>query len=956
MKNDPLRKIIGSLVFLISLVVLFLTVQSSVSFWDPGEISSASYSLMVPHPPGGPFWLIVGRIFSMIPFAADVGFRINTVSVLSGAFTVLLLYLIVIRIIEHYKKEKYSGFSDRLTTYLSAAIGALALSFCDTFWFNATESNYFALSTLLFALVVWLMMLWLEKSETPGNEKYIVLMAYIIGIAAGVHLMSVLAILTFIGVVVMKRYVTDDEMYKKSGFILLLHLGIIALIAVIMWASQTNSQPPSTAQYQAYDSRFKWIMIGITAVFIAIFRKQIFNKNSFYFPVAVGGIVLAIAYPGIVKLFPSFLLAVGGPSSLTNLAIFLVILGGLLYLVYWTKKNKKSILNLAALCFLFTLIGFTTYSMIIIRANEGTPMDENNPDNFKDLVYYLNREQYGDFPIFKRRFSDEPMHRMTYTNYSSDLDFFWNYQMNHMFSRYLLWNFVGKKSTVQDSGINWGELWGIPFLIGLLGLYSHFKKDWKLAAWFLILFIFMGFLTAFYQNQQQPQPRERNYFYAGAYFVFAVWIALGSKELIDLIVEKIKDIKLKSITGYTVAALLILFIPLHMLRVNYFTNDRSENWLPWDLSYNLLQSCKPDAILFTGGDNDTFPLWYLQYVEGVRRDVRVVCLSLANTNWYLRQLKNDQPYGDEKVKFQMSDNQIDNIQPIQWEPHIVSIPVSKEDMQKFNVTDSSVIKTGKISFKVPNTIQFGNVKGIRVQDIAVLDIIRSNSWDRPIYFASTCSNDSYIGLQNYLRLDGMTYRVVPAQSPVRSDFVNVPLLQKELLKPDSSITISKDYKPGFLFRNLNNKDVFYSDMEDGLIQNYRNIFVRLAAYYQSSLQDNKMALKTLDMMEEKIPRENISMDYRLLYNVGNIYYLAGDYDKFKQIANEVIPSAKANLKNSVYETSSPFNSFSMLTDIYIKMKEYGNAIDILNQLKSYYPNDPGLDREIQRIKQMENNK
>ncbi|MGA9295752.1 MAG: DUF2723 domain-containing protein, partial [Ignavibacteriaceae bacterium] len=258
--------------------------------------------------------------------------------------------------------------------------------------------------------------------------------------------------------------------------------------------------------------------------------------------------------------------------------------------------------------------------------------------------------------------------------------------------------------------------------------------------------------------------------------------------------------------------------------------------------------------------------------------------------------------------------------------------------------------------KVPNTIQYGNVKGIRVQDIAVLDIIRSNSWDRPIYFASTCSNDSYIGLQDYLRLDGMTYRVVPEKSPVKSDFVDVSLLQKELLQPDSSIIISKDYRPGFLFRNLNNKDVFYSDMEDGLIQNYRNIYVRLAAYYQSSLQDNKMALRTLDVMEDKIPRENISMDYRLLYNVGNIYYMAGDYDKFKQIATEVIPSAKANLKNSVYETSSPFNSFSMLTDIYIKMKQYGNAIDILNQLKSYYPNDPGLEREIERIKQMENNK
>ena len=952
MRNDSLRRIIGALVFLTSLIVLLLTVQCSVSFWDPGEISAASYSLMVPHPPGGPFWLIIGRIFSMIPFANDIGFRINLVSVFSAAFTVLLLYLIVIRIIEHYKKEKYADFSDKLITYLSAAIGALALSFCDTFWFNATESNYFALSTLLFALVVWLMMLWLEKSGTPGNEKYIVLMAYIIGIAAGVHLMSVLAILTFIGVVVMKRYVIDDEMYKKSGYIFLFHLGIIALISVILWASQTSSQPPSPTQYQAFDSKFKWIMIGITIVYIAIFRKQVFNKNSFYFPIAVGGVVLAIAYPGVVKLFPSLLLWIGGPELTTNLLIFLVILAGLLYLVHWTMKNKKSVLNLAALCFLFTLIGFTTYSMIIIRSNENTPMDENSPNNFKDLVYYLNREQYGDFPIFKRRFSDDPMHRQTYTDYSSDLDFFWNYQVSHMFTRYLLWNYAGRESTVQDAGVKWNEFWGIPFIIGLLGIYFHFKKDWKLASWFLILFLFMGYLTAFYQNQQQPQPRERDYFYAGAYFVFAIWIAIGTKELIELLTGKIKDIKYQKLAGYSIAALLIVLIPIHMLRANYFTHDRSKNWLPWDLSYNLLQSCKPNSIIFTGGDNDTFPLWYLQYVEGVRRDVRVVCLSLANTNWYLKQLKDTEPYGAEKVKFQMSDAELENIQPQQWDPHVVSVPISKGDIQKYDVTDSSVIKTGRISFRVPNTIQFGDVKGLRVQDLAVLDIIRSNSWDRPIYFASTCSRDSYIGLDDYLKLDGLTYRVVPQKSPERSDYIDVPLLQKEFLRPDSSITISKGYSPGFLFRGLNNKNIFFTDMEDGLIQNYRNVFVRLASYYQSELQNNKMALKTLDVMETKIPRENISMDYRLLYNVGIIYYNAGNFDKFKQIASEVEPTAIANLKTSVNQINSPYNSFSMLTDIYIKLKEYGKAVDILNQLKSYYPNDQGIEQEIERIKQM----
>ena len=909
MRKDPLYKIIGSLVFLVSLVILLLTVQGSVSFWDPGEISAASYSLMVPHPPGGPFWLIIGRIFSMIPFGSDIGFRINLVSVLSGALTVLLLYLIAIRIIENYKEKKYSSFSDRLLTYLSAAIGALALSFCETFWFNSTESNYFAFSTLLFALIVWLTMLWLEKSETPGNEKYIVLMAYVIGISTGVHLMSVLAILTFVGVVIMKRYVTDEEMYKKTSYIFLFHLGILALISIALWSSQTNSQPPTTTQYQAFDSKFKWIILGVSAIFIAIFRKQIFNKNSFYFPIVVGGIVLSVAYPGIVKLFPSLLLTIGGPEVTANLLIFLIILAALLYLVHWTKKNKKSTLNLAALCFLFSLIGFTTYAMIIIRSNENTPMDENSPNNFNDLVYYLNREQYGDFPIFERRFSDDPMHTNTFTNYSSDLDFFWNYQMGHMFTRYLLWNFAGRESTVQDSGVNWSKLWGIPFFIGLFGVYFHFKKDWKIASWFLILFIFMGYLTAFYQNQQQPQPRERDYFYAGAYFVFAIWIAIGTKELVQLIVEKIKNNKYKNLTAYSSIVIFFILIPMHMLQTNYFTHDRSKNLLPWDLSYNLLQSCQPNAILFTGGDNDTFPLWYLQYVEGIRRDVRVVCLSLANTNWYLKQLKDTEPYGAEKVKFQMNDTQLDQIQVIQWEPHEISVPVAKEDIQKFGVADSSVIKSGMITFMVPNTVQFGDVKAIRIQDIAVLDIIRSNSWDRPIYFATTCSRDSYVGIDDYLKLEGLTYRVVPEKGTGKNDYIDVPILQKDLLNTDSTITISKDYKPGFLFRGLNNKNIFYSDMEDGLIQNYRSTFIRLASYYQTALQNNKMALKTLGTMEAKIPEENIKMNYRFLYTIATIYYNAKENDK---------------------------------------------ALSNLNKLKSYYPNDQTLENEIETIKKLLN--
>ena len=331
-----------------------------------------------------------------------------------------------------------------------------------------------------------------------------------------------------------------------------------------------------------------------------------------------------------------------------------------------------------------------------------------------------------------------------------------------------------------------------------------------------------------------------------------------------------------------------------MLRANYFTHDRSKNWLPWDLSYNILQSCKPDAVLFTGGDNDTFPLWYLQYVEGIRRDVRVVCLSLANTSWYLKQLKDTEPYGAKKVNFQMTDEQLDRIGAVRWEPKVMTIPVSKAAIKQYNVTDSSVINSGQISFNMKNTVQFGDVKAVRAQDLAVLDIIKSNSWQRPIYFASTCSRDSYIGLDNYLKLEGLTYRVVPQKGSQQEDYIDVPLLVKEIINNDR--VISKEYKPGFLFRGLNNKNIFYNDMEVGLIQNYTNIFVRLASHYITSVQDNKMAVKTLDAMEEKIPMENIDIDYRLMYNIANIYYDAGDFDKFKKTALEVEPKAIANLK------------------------------------------------------------
>ncbi len=689
-------------------------------------------------------------------------------------------------------------------------------------------------------------------------------------------------------------------------------------------------------------------MLVISALYVGVFRKYVFNRSSFYVPLFFGGIVLGVAYPGIVKIFPAILLKIGGPDASKNLIIFIVILALLLYFIYWSSKNQKKILNLALLCFFFALLGFSTYTEIIIRANQDPPMNENDPANFTKLDYYLNRQQYGDFPIFKRRFSEEPNQQDIYTNYSSDLDFLWSYQINHMFNRYLLWNFAGRESTVQDAGVDWSKYFGIPFLLGLLGLYFHFRKDWKMASVFLILFIFMGYLIAFYQNQQQPQPRERFYFYPGAFFVFAIWIAVATREIAVLIKEKLSKYSFNKTLAYSFFIFAVILVPGRMLRENYYTHDRSKNWLPWDLSYNMLQSCEPNAILFTAGDNDTFPLWYLQYVEGVRRDIRIVNLSLANTNWYLEQLKNTTPYGADKVPFTLSNQQLENIQPIRWNPRNVSLPVPKDILKKYNVKDSTELRTGHIIFKMNNTLQFGRVKAIRVQDIAVKDIITANNWKRPVYFANTCAPDSYIGLDDFLIMDGLASRLTPVKSSFQQDYVNADLVRKELF--DTNPSYSKDYDPRFKFRSLADKDVFFDNTQSRLIQGYRQSFFRLADYYLRIAHDSSLCINTLDRMEKVIPHHHISIDYRFLYEIGNLYYKAGAREQFAKIAKEIEPIALSSINSGSADMQSPYNAYAMLEDLYVKQQEYGKAIDILNQLESFYPNNPQLKAEISRLK------
>ena len=974
MSYKVLHKIFAAITFLISLFVLFSTVQPSVSFWDCGEFIASGYYLQVPHPPGAPFFLLLGKIFSMIPFADNIGLRFNTISVLTSALSILLLYLIAVKLIENYKGKTPKNTLDAVATYIAASIGALSFSFSDTFWFNGVEAEVYATSIFLVALVTWLIIKWNEQADRTDNEKYILMIAYLIGIATGVHLMAVLAIVPVTMIILFRKYLVDEEACKKTAYIFLVHAALLIIISLAMWASSTSTTPPSPEDYQAYDTKFKLIALGISALVMGIFYKQIFSRNSFYLPLIIGGVALFVTYPGVVKLLPELMAYIAGDNSFLAVVIIAVIFGALWYGVIYARREGKPTFHLIVMSFIFVLIGFTTYAMVIIRSNMNPPMNENDPDNFTELVSYLNREQYGDFPIFKRRFATEPHQMMVYNDYSSDLDFFYRYQMNHMMTRYWFWNYAGREGWQQDDGpdiapfnsignvfsgilggIHFGgdakdSLYGIPLLFGLLGIYFHFRKDWKMAAVFMVMFILMGYLTAFYQNQQQPQPRERDYFYVGAFFVFSIWIAIGVRGLIDLAMEKITAESLRSASIVGILAFGVVFVPYNMLVTNYYTHDRSKNWVPWDYSYNLLQSCAPNAVLFTNGDNDTFPLWYLQDVEGIRRDVKIANLSLLNTNWYIEQLKNNDPYGVGTVRIRMSDEQIDQLRPIQWEPQKITIPVPKPNAQQtmkdvyqtYDISDSSVMKQGDIQFTMNNTLTFGKVKAVRVQDLMVKEIVEANNWQRPIYFAVTCSDDSKIGLQDYLKMEGMALRLVPEKRKQGVEFVNVDVMEKELKENPG---YSKDYKPGFKFRGLNNPKIFFDDNHVRMTQNYRNAFMRLTIYYINTNQDQK-AIATLDEMEKKIPRENIPMDYQIEFEVGNMYWNAGAVKQYKAIAADVEKKGLQALEENPGDVQSYYNPYRILIETYENLKDYDKLLGIWQRLGAMYPNDPNVKANI----------
>ncbi|MCC6397082.1 MAG: DUF2723 domain-containing protein, partial [Bacteroidetes bacterium] len=482
-----------------------------------------------------------------------------------------------------------------------------------------------------------------------------------------------------------------------------------------------------------------------------------------------------------------------------------------------------------------------------------------------------------------------------------------------------------------------------------IGLYGHFKRDWKMGLVFLVTFIILGPVLALYQNQQEPQPRERDYFYVGAFFVFAMWISIGIVTVIDWMRTLTAQESVRKAFTYGIIGVAALAVPGRLLQANWADHDRSGNYVAWDHSYNMLQSCEQDAILFTNGDNDTFPLWYLQDVEGVRRDVRIVNLSLVNTSWYIKQMKGPAYYPEAKpVPISLSEKQIENIQPVIWEPRQMDIPVPAEAFQRYAVNDTAAINAGKISFFMRHTLEVGGTRAIRIQDIMVRDIIYTNQWKRPIFFAVTCAPDSKIGLDEYLWFHGLAWRLEPRKINREDMGLNKEVLEQNLYHEPETFSTTPQY--GYKFRGIADPGVYFDENTARLMLNYRSAFIRLAMYYLNVEPDSSKGIAALERMEKLIPNEKIPMGWELMSDLSNLYYRFGRVDRFTELSNQLETIAQGMIASGQANLNSYYNPYRVLLDIYETRRDHRKSLELLQGLTSQFPNDQNLLQRIEFLK------
>lgn len=945
-KYNLYNAVFGWLAFLVAAVVYLLTIEPTVSFWDCGEFITTSYKFQVGHPPGAPIFMIIGRFFTLFGGPESAAKLVNSLSALASAFTIMFLFWTITHL-----SKKLVVKSGEITLGQTAAImasglvGALSYTFSDTFWFSAVEGEVYATSSLMTAIVFWAILKWENVADQPNANRWLIFIAYIIGLSIGVHLLNLLAIPAIVFVYYFRKY----DVTRKG----------------ILWALAAS-------------------LVILAAVMYGI----------------IPGVVTIASWFELL-----FVNSLGLPFHSGMLFYSAALIAAIVFGIWWTAKHQKVLWNTIILGVTVILIGYSSFALIIIRSSANPPMDQNSPNDAFSLLSYLNREQYGERPLFyghyynspldaQDRYTEgkaiysqidgkyvvtdhrvhpnhddkfntlfprmwstmEPSHaddyqewgkvkgtRIQHTNergekeiivkptFGENLRFFFSYHVNHMYWRYFMWNFVGRQNDVQShgsilhgnwlSGINFidearlGEqnnlpshlannkarntYYFLPFLLGLLGVFFQYNKgaEGKKSLWVVFLMFFMtGLAIVIYLNQYPHQPRERDYAYAGSFYAFAIWIGLGVLAL----VEGAKKYMPETVAAGVIGALALALVPGIMAAENWDDHDRSDRYTARDFGANYLKTLQPNGIIFTNGDNDTFPLWYNQEVEGVRTDVRVCNLSYLQTDWYINQMRR-QAYESEPMPFSMDESKYRqgtrDVVYLMDNPRIARKTVGLKEAMDVVASDNPATKLQQadnaayipkkiLSFKIDKeaviknkvvqpedydkivdtiTIDLSDRSYITKDEMMILDLLATNNWERPIYWAITVGRNKYMNLENYFQTEGFAYRLVPLKGESQPDRLIFGNVATDLMYDNM---MNK-----FEWGNMNDPNIYLDENNKRMMTNVRNSFNRLA---RGLIEEGKTdsAIVVIDRAFELVPIDLVEPEYFTM-ELADSYFQAG---------------------------------------------------------------------------------
>ena len=1035
---------LGWLAFLIAFISYSLTVEPTVSFWDAGEYILTSSKLQVGHPPGAPFFQMMGAFFSI--FASEpsqIGLMINMMSATASAFTILFMFWSIVLLIKQVTKSETEPSKNQNSAILGAAfVGSLSFAFTDSFWFNAVETEVYAMATLILAIMFYLGLRWEKDMFTPRGNKWLILISFVVGLSFGVHFMGLLTIPAISLIYFFKNYKTVTVK--------------------------------------------NFILANVTGIAILLFVFKLLAPNI-------------LRYFSVLEIF--FVNTVGLPFNSGSIIALILLVGFIYWGLNYTRKKGYVRLNTGLLCITFVVVGFSSWVMLPIRANANVTVNENNPSSARELLAYYNLEQYpkthlfygpqftdqyvgldenepyiDDKPKYEKdeiagkyvivndyknglqnynsehasflprmwsaehaenymiyagflEFSIKPEYKMQndlrslvgnfkdsvtkgevdYEDYNDFLKkygryidiqkpsllkniyYLFDYQIGYMYWRYFMWNFTGRQDDVQGrfdlhgnwiSGINAVDsyildvsqdnlpsdvlnnrarntYYFLPLLLGLIGLFFLFNRDKKLFWTMLVFFLFTGIAIQVYTNVRPFEPRERDYSVVGSFYVFALWIGFG----VFAIYEKLSAYSKTSVLAPLVSLVCLIAVPGILISQNWDDHDRSKRKTANAMALQYLESCDPNAIIFTIGDNDTFPLWYAQEIEGIRRDVRVVCTSLLSVDWYIDQMKR-KAYNSDPIPSKLTHDQY------KWgtRDYIIKEVVTKDTLRIDQFLDFITSDDPRTKYKHILEQQGYDTSGQRRQDLSanylptehvripvdkasvlrngivkakdsalivpyidikikgaalyknrllMLDIIAHNNWERPIYFTGGAFGDEdYIWMKDYLQLDGLVYKLVPIKTAVAK---NNPF-DMGRIDADKMYEMVTNWDWG------NNGDpTMYHDVETR--KNSVTYRGNLARLIETLIQDGDLekAEEIADLAMKKMP-VNLFGFYTLLEPYIGAYYELEATEKARELYTEV--SSKYQESLSYYSTLSEYNQSTYIQNIYNDIERYRSLVDV----------------------------